>query len=97
LEDRDLKAAIIELTMAQRQTSENLDGLRAEFKEIVKAVSHMSAMDEKLSSAHRRIDELKKDTKEDVAALDGKFMKWIWTVISLMAAAIGAMFSLNKG
>ena len=89
MEDKDIKEAIIELTMAQKQTSKNLDSMREEMREIVKVVSKMSAMDEKLSSAHRRIDELRIDTKSEVKALDGKFMKWIWTVIGLLGAVIG--------
>jgi len=92
LEDRELKDAIIELTMAQKQTSKNLDGLRAEFREIVHAVSRMSALDEKLSSAHARIGELKTDTQGELKRLDAKFMKWMWTVIAMMAASMGILF-----
>ena len=97
--DRDIKEAIIELTMAQKQTSKNLDNLRVEFKEIVHAVSKMSALDEKLSSAHARISELKLDTNEQVRRLDAKLMKWLWTVIGLMAASAGILldFLIKRG
>lgn len=91
MEDRELKDAIIELTMAQKQTSKNLDTLRVEFREIVRAVSQMSALQTELTSAHARIKELKADTKEDLKSIDAKFMKWMWALLGLLGTSIGVL------
>ncbi len=91
MEDRELKDAIIELTMAQKQTSKNLDTLRVEFREIVRAVSQMSALQTELTSAHARIKELKADTKEDIKSIDAKFMKWMWALLGLLGTSIGVL------
>ncbi len=90
-DDKELHNAVVRLTIAQEkaitaqeQTTKNLNELRREFKDLMNAVSKMSAIEEKLNAAHSRIRELKDDMQKDIDKLDNKFMKWMWTMLGLL-------------
>jgi len=59
----------------------------------------MSAIEEKLNSAHSRIRELKNDMEKDIDKLDNKFMKWMWAMLGLLGTGTLTALAiiLNKG
>ncbi len=96
--DKDLKEAVIELVLAQKQTTKNIDELRSEFKEVMLVLGQVGVLNQKISSAHRRIDEQVILIKElinrsdiDIDKLNAKIDKIVYLWITTLISSVGAL------
>ena len=95
--DKELKDAVLELIFAQKQTTKNVDELRKDIKGMVDNIAKIGVLESKINSAHRRIDDIKADDKEQNAKAFKIMMLLITTLISSLGAMLGVVFLFLKG